>query len=245
MNRPLFLLAVLALGVSGCQSTSHLDTPEQLLTKEIRGKDGAPMALIPIGQFLYGNSNERISLPAFYMDKYEVTVGQYARYLQTTGRKEPEYWDLRKQIDAESRPVIGIDWYDAYAYCRHYDKRLPTEQEWEKAARGIDGRLYPWGNAEPTSQHANYGKADDMRLNFYQTHLTAVGSYEKGKSPFGIYDLTGNVWEWTGSDDLYGLKEVRGGSWHSKPGASDLRSATQNVVEPSFHSAVSGFRCVQ
>jgi len=200
------------------------------------------MVLVAAGEFLYGEDNERMSLPAFYMDKYEVTVSRYAAFLQTTGRQEPEYWNQRRQAGAENKPVIGADWDDAYAYCHQYGKRLPTQEEWEKAARGIDGRKYPWGNAEPTDQYANYGREFSPELNYYSERLTPVGSYENGKSPFGVYDLAGNVWKWT-SSDYQGLKYVRGGSWHD--GTRNIASATRNTAERSTRVTVNGFRCVQ
>lgn len=202
------------------------------------------MVFVPAGEFQYGEDNQRMSLPAFYMDKYELTVNRYASFLQASGRKQPEYWSQASQVSAGDRPVIGVDWYDADTYCRQYAKRLPTEQEWEKAARGTDGRKYPWGNDEPSDRYANFGKNWDNPNNFY-SGLTAVGSYEDGKSPFGIYDLAGNVWEWTstGDSNIVMVKVVRGGSWHDGP--RNIRSATQNVVEPSFRGPRSGFRCVQ
>lgn len=208
------------------------------------------MMLIPAGQFLYGDDNERMSLPAFYMDKYEVTVSRYASFLGVSGRKQPDFWDQASEVNAGNRPVIGVDWYDADAYCHQYGKRLPTEEEWEKAARGTDGRTYPWGNDEPTDRYANYGKEFSPNLNYYNERLTAVGSYQDGQSPNGIYDLAGNVWEWTSThDDTVPTKVVRGGSWGE--GANNpfsmvnLRSAKRNVVEPSSRAVVGGFRCVQ
>jgi formylglycine-generating enzyme required for sulfatase activity len=243
MLRRILLLALLGLAIESCQGALSSETSERELPKEITGKDGAPMVLVPAGEFLYGDDNQRMSLPAFYMDKYEVTVSRYASFLQASGRTQPKYWDQASQVGVGDRPVIGVDWSDADAYCRQYGKRLPTEQEWEKAARGTDGRTYPWGNDEPSGRYANYGKDWDNPNNFY-SGLTAVGSYEDGKSPFGIYDLAGNVWEWTSSDDYkYPVKEVRGGSWHDGPRI--IRSASRNVVEPSFQASVGGFRCVQ
>jgi len=205
------------------------------------------MVLVPAGEFLYGDTNERVSLPTFYMDKYEVTVGHYESFLQTTGRMKPKYWDQARQDSAQNRPVIGVDWYDAFAYCHQYGKRLPTQQEWEKAARGTDGRTYPWGNVEPSSRYANVAGKDwvDPIPGNYYSGLNEVGSYEDGRSPYGIHDLAGNVWEWTSSGDPNNLvKVVRGGSWHDEP--KNLRSATVNLVEPSVRWAiVGGFRCAQ
>jgi len=217
------------------------DTPGQT-GREITGRDGAPMVLVPAGEFLYGGYNQRLSLPAFYMDKYEITTSRYAKFLQETGRTRPEYWSQVSQVSAGDRPVIGVDWHDADAYCRQYGKRLPTEQEWEKAARGTDGRTYPWGNEEPTSRHANFDKPSASGINYYSDRLQPVGSYEDGKSPYGIYDLAGNVWEWTSSDEGSD-KVLRGGSWG--PNAKYLRSTYRLGNLPSFRNISIGFRCVQ
>jgi formylglycine-generating enzyme required for sulfatase activity len=146
------------------------------------------MMLVHAGEFFYGNQNQRLSLPAFYMDKYEVTTKLYATFLKTTRHKQPDYWKQVSQGSAGDRPVMGVDWNDAEAYCRWYGQRLPTEQEWEKAARGTDGRAYPWGNEEPSSSLANYGQRWANGINYYSKRLSGVGSYEAGKSPYGIYD---------------------------------------------------------
>ena len=208
--------------------------------KEITGKDGAPMLLIPAGEFLYGEDNQRLSLPAFYMDKYEVTTKLYAAFMQATGRAAPKRWNEASQVSDGDRPVIGVDWNDAEAYCRQYGKRLPTEQEWEKAARGTDGREYPWGNEEPTSRHANFGKST---WDGYAT-LTAVGEHEAGKSPYGIYDMAGNVWEWTSSDYDSSRKVRRGGSWYDVPLL--LQSANRySFYNPSRPHDFIGFRCAK
>lgn len=205
--------------------------------REITGKDWAPMVLVPAGEFLYGVNNERLSLQIFYMDKFEVTTKLYAAFMQATGRAAPASWNEVSQVRDGDRPVIGVNWYDADAYCRHYEKRLPTEQEWEKAARGTDGRKYPWGNEEPTSRHANFGKCCD-----WKGSLTAVGSFEVGASPYRIYDLAGNVFEWTdsskGSDRVF-----RGGSWNVD--ATLIRSAARSSGVPALRLHILGFRCVQ
>lgn len=102
----------------------------------ITGKDGAPMVLVSAGEFLYGSDNQRWSLPAFYMDKYEVTTKLYAKFLQATSRKQPKYWNQAIATSVGDRLVIGVTWHDAEAYCQHYGRRLPREQEWEKVIRG-------------------------------------------------------------------------------------------------------------
>jgi formylglycine-generating enzyme required for sulfatase activity len=208
--------------------------------REITGKDGAPMVLVPEGEFLYGDNKERRSLSAFYMDKYEVTTKFYAAFLQATNRAKPTYWNDVSLVSDGDRPVIGVTWHDADAYCRYYGKRLPTEQEWEKAARGTDGRKYPWGNEEPSSQHANFGKCCNWKG--YAT-LASVESYEAGKSPYGFYHMAGNVWEWTSSDYESGAKVVRGGAWLD--GANLLVSTLRGGWLPDPGGVNLGFRCVQ
>ncbi len=230
---------------------------------EISGKDGAPMLLVPAGEFTMGHEKwdadekpvHRVYLDAFSMDKYEVTTARYATYMQETGREQPAQWkDVNPATDGE-RPVVGVTWHDADAYCRHYGKRLPTEAEWEKAARGPDGRMFPWGNEEPTRLRANFGAT----WTGYET-LMVVGSLEAGKSPYGIYDLAGNAWEWVADwydKDYYksspdrnpagpsrgGSKVLRGGSWYHM--LYDLRSTNRNYFAPTKRQFDLSFRCVQ
>ncbi|MEW6544864.1 MAG: SUMF1/EgtB/PvdO family nonheme iron enzyme [Nitrospirota bacterium] len=230
---------------------------------EIVGRDGAPMRLVPAGEFTMGHAKwdadeqpvHRVYLDAFYMDRHEATTSQYARFFQETGRESPTQWkDVNPATDGE-RPVVGVTWYDADAYCRHYGKRLPTEAEWEKAARGTDGRLFPWGNEEPTRLRANFGAA----WTGYETFVP-VGSLEAGKSPYEIADLAGNVWEWVADwyDVHYyksspdrnptgpargGSKVLRGGSWYHM--LYDLRSTNRNYLAPTSARFDLGFRCAQ
>ena len=195
------------------------------INREITGKDGAPMALIPAGEFWMGSPDgeegrdehpqRQVYLDAFHMDKFEVTVVRYAEFLRSTKRSKPLYWD-RVDINKHGNlPVIGVDWHDAEAYCRWAAKRLPTEAEWEKAARGTDRRTYPWGNEQPTTSLANFGKgyrktsydeaesfgkktfAKKSTQTAYEKFLASVESYEAGNSPYGLHHMAGNVWEWT------------------------------------------------
>ncbi|OQW32772.1 MAG: hypothetical protein A4E19_05280 [Nitrospira sp. SG-bin1] len=221
------------------------------------------MVLVSAGKFTRGSTLgddekpvRQISLNAFYMDKYEVTVGQYARYLEATDMEEPPDWSTMNQPQHQRRPVVNVSWEDAVNYCKWAGKRLPTEAEWEKAARGTDGRIYPWGNEAPSRLHANYGRKewDDHHA------LAPVGSYEAGKSPYGIYDMAGNAWEWV--FDWYELdyykkspeknpigpakgdgKVVRGGSWLYV--SEFLRSAHRFDAQPTNRLFGYGFRCAK
>ncbi len=223
----------------------------------------AQMVLVPAGKFTRGSmlgDDEKpvrqIYLNAFYMDKFEVTVGQYARYLEATEMEEPPDWSTMNQMQHQRRPVVNVSWEDAVNYCKWAGKRLPTEAEWEKAARGTDGRIYPWGNEAPTRLHANYGRKD------WGDHLALapIGSFEAGKSPYGIYDMAGNAWEWV--FDWYDLdsykngpeknpigpakgkeKVVRGGSWLYV--SEFLRSAHRFNAQPMNRHFGYGFRCAK
>jgi formylglycine-generating enzyme required for sulfatase activity len=223
------------------------------------------MALVPAGEFTMGSSIggdsdehpvRQIHVDAFFMDKHQTSVGHYAKFLEATSHERPPDWNIMNRPQHQKRPVVNVDWEDANAYCRWAGKRLPTEAEWEKAARGTDGRIYPWGNELPTHFHAN------MKKEVWNNHvvLTPAGMFEDGKSPYGIYDLAGNVWEWvsdwydqnyykTGTlrnpagPPLGDYKVVRGGSWGSGP--KDLRSADREVHLPSFRGFGTGFRCAK
>lgn len=242
---------------------------QKVQNREITGKDGAPMVLVPAGEFTMGaiedeknaQDHERpahsVYLDTFSIDQYEVTTTRYAKFFQQTNRATPEYWSERVLQRHGNKPVVGVDWNDATAYCAWAGKRLPTEAEWEKAARGTDQRVYPWGNQAPTEQRANFNRGD----HFNYAMLTDVGSYEQGKSPYGVYDMAGNVWEWTADwyDEHYYSKSPgrnpkgpssgeyrvrRGGSWANHP--DDVRSAVRYFQSPTFQTDYYlGFRCAQ
>ena len=222
------------------------------------------MVLVPAGEFTMGSSTgdaderpvRQVYVDAFYMDKHQMSVGKYGTFLEATSHEAPEDWDVMDKPVHQKRPVINVDWADADAYCKWAGKRLPTEAEWEKAARGTDGRIYPWGNELPTDFHAN------MKKEIWNNHvvLTPVGMFEGGKSPYGIYDMAGNVWEWVSDwydKDYYktgslrnptgpptgNYRVIRGGSWGSSP--KDLRSADRESRLPSFGGLGTGFRCAK
>jgi hypothetical protein len=161
----------------------------------VRADNGAEMVLVPAGEFWMGSDDgnddekprHRVDLDAYYIDRYEITNGLYQRFMEATNRPGPRYWS-DSHLNGASQPVVGVNWYDAEAYCRWVGKRLPTEAEWEKAARGDDGRTYPWGEQWDSSR-ANSKESQ-------RNKAAPVGSYPSGVSPYGAYDMAGNVWEW-------------------------------------------------
>jgi formylglycine-generating enzyme required for sulfatase activity len=225
------------------------------------------MVEIPEGTFTMGFDGtqalederpaHRVWLDAFTMDLHEVTTAHYGVFLRATDRPAPWLWntvDLGQQGD---RPVIGVDWADADAYCRWAGKRLPSEAEWEKAARGSDGRLFPWGNQTPTSAVANF--ALGARFS-YGLVLVPVQSYDQGKSAYGLYQMAGNVWEWV--QDWYAanyyemssernphgppqgqFKVLRGGSWSDLP--KYLLTYGRFKLPPETRNSYTGFRCAK
>ena len=251
-------------------------------------KDRAKMSLIPSGIFDMGTTESEVSelvkkfaeykaekawfvsevprhtveIEAFYMDKAEVTNAQYEVFINQTGYRTPQYW-FDDNYNSPNLPVVGVSWYDAMQYASWSEKRLPTEAEWEYAARGgMINQVYPWGN-EITPLMANYGEKVG--------NATTAGTYPA--NDYGLYDLAGNVWEWcldsykaefyrtsprknpfAGGDlvfliqnfsqiDKQQVRVIRGGSWQSNPGP--LRVASRGNYFPSFTLRNCGFRCVK
>lgn len=131
-----------------------------------------------------------IYLSAYYIDKFEVSNAEYIEFIKATDYPAPAYWD-HHELNKPNQPVTGVNWYDANAYCHWANKRLPTEAEWEKAARGPAGSIYPWGNT------LEYDKANFARGKTGQKYATVqVDSHPEGKSYYGVYNMAGNVFEW-------------------------------------------------
>ncbi len=238
------------------------------------GKDGAPMILIPEGEFIMGTnegrSNERperkVWLPTYAIDEFEVTMTRYDKFLQATGHASPALWDSEAVSTVGDRPAVGLTWHDAQAYCKWAGKRLPTEAEWEKAARGSDGRRFPWGHMQPFVDIANYNRGVWVS---YAITLVKVksgikgmsirhGLKEGGKSPYGLYHMSGNAAEWVADwyDRRYygkapkkypkgpdsGEKRViRGGSWEDAP--VGIRTTARVSAEPKYQDLTLGVRC--
>ncbi|MEJ2566189.1 MAG: SUMF1/EgtB/PvdO family nonheme iron enzyme [Gammaproteobacteria bacterium] len=194
--------------------------------------DPNPMVLIPAGKFIMGYDDRmpdegpahQVYLKSFWIDRYEVTNAQYTKFIDATHRRSPSHFRNRTYPPGKSNhPVTEVTWYDAVAYCKWAGKRLPTDQEWEKAARGTDGRMFPWGN----EFDINKANTPQRWMALHQEGDTLpVGSFPSGASPYGVYDMSGNVWEWTSSwykpypgnkhpSENYGekYKTLKGGSW--------------------------------
>ena len=197
------------------------------------------------------NPAHEVYLNSFYIDIHEVTNDAYAKFIQVTEVKKPKGWN-NPDFNKPQQPVVGISWKEAVKFCNWKNKRLPTEAEWEKAARGKLMVKYPWGNTPPDSSKLNY----NAEIN----KTTAVGSYEKGKSAYGLYDLSGNASEWVNDwhfPEYYlfspkknpqgpekgQYKVIRGGNWRNN--AKDVDLVYRNATTPKNRSLGIGFRCAR
>jgi len=245
----------------------------------------SPMQTIPASEFVLGSKRidddpyglrtqfddtelpqNRVWLDAYEMDRDEVSLGEYLKYLQQRQQHPPD--ELQKLIwhvitvhsvsdqTLTRWPALYVTWHEAKDFCQARAKRLPTEAEWEKAARGTDGRLFPWGEEAPESRFAMFGQHHVHEIPI----LAAVDSHDDGQSPYGLHHMSGNVAEWV--QDWFGFdyyaympernpqgptggryKSVRGGSWKSH--AIMLRTATRGGSPPDQRSATIGFRCAR
>ena len=256
------LLTTFLIFVAGCAKTPDVVVQLEPTEQSIIGIDGAKMVLIPAGDFLMGSpggddDDERpqhtVFVDAFYMDKYEVTNALYKKFMDATGREAPKYWD-DEEYNQPNHPVVAVTWYDAKAYCEWAGKRLPTEAEWEKAARGgLVGKKFPSGDSI-THDDANYdgiGGKDRWR------GTSPVGSF--APNGYGLYDMAGNVWEWCADWFVSGYhadlpdqnpsgpssgssRVLRGGAWNYD--TYDLRAANRNLDSRATAYRNYGFRGV-
>ena len=220
-------LTMLAAGVSGIGASEASD---QLSAKKEKAKKYDEMVVVPAGKFIYGTpgSSKEISLPAFSIDKYEVTNKQFSKF----------NLDHKYDKGGDNYPVAMVSLAEAKDHCAALDKRLPTEQEWEKAARGTDGRAYPWGDEFDKVLCITNENADEGRTSI----IAPVGSCEKGNSPYGAADMAGNVWEWTSSfDERYSV--LKGGSFFE--GRNSAKTFSSLLSIPDDVKNYVGFRCVK
>ena len=276
----LFTLSILSLLVLACHDPIDPVLVGNLPIKTITtSKDNAVMVYVPAGEFLMGSSDEDIEhfkqelfplrdsarydnerpqrtvyVDAFYIDKFEVTNQQYKQFLSETGYKPEHYLD-RPPYNTPNFPAVVLKWEDAVAYTVWAGKRLPTEAEWEKAARGTDGRHWPWGDEwDDTKLSGNDGRGH--RDGYKET--APIGQFPQGASPYGAHDMAGNLWEWvadwydpnyyrnsptnvnpTGPESGDG-HVLKGGGWAENHDFT--RCASRLGGEPG--SLLRGFRCV-
>jgi formylglycine-generating enzyme required for sulfatase activity len=224
---------------------------------------GIIMIFIPPGEFQMGsdtgNNNEKpcrsVYLDGYWIGKYEVSFDQYDSFCEDQGVSKPEDDGWGR----DRNPVINVSWNDTMTYCRWlterigFDFKLPTEAQWEKAARGTDGRTYPWGNSSPANNKANFSE----RGANLSKHSTPIGSYPEGSSPFGLLDMAGNVYEWcldwyspadsssSNKKNPHGPKRgtyrvLRGGSWYGS--SHCLKTTFRTSAKPDSRYFHIGFR---
>ena len=270
--RSLFAIALL----SGATVDSAPAAPNNAPTRQapahiktrVNRKDGAVMVYVPAGAFLMGaedgegEENEHpqhaVYLDGYWIYKDDVTVGQYRKFCKATGRKMPvapsSGWN-------DDHPVVNVTWYEAKSYCAWAGASLPTEAQWEKAARGTDGRMYPWGNDwDRTKAHTKVvGGLFVLVMVLGRIGTTPVGSYPAGASPYGCLDMAGNVWQWCADwedNDYYAhspgrnpagpvtgtAREARGAAWDGSDGYF-FRCASRGRSSPGRGGELLGFRC--
>ncbi len=223
-----------------------------------------PMILIPAGEFIMGSDeggrNERpvrsVFLDAYEISQFEITQSEYGEFVKATRHRSPlsRYVKNIERFNDANQPVVYVNWLDAEAFCKWRGQRLPTEAEWEKAAKGTENTTWPWGE-EPTPVYANFlGKDDGSPYTMF------VGSFKKDQSPYQVHDMAGNVQEWVSDwyDPLYyetgptknpkgpdtgEMKTLRGGSWNDSY-LSGRASARINMV-PDYRDTTVGFRCAR
>ena len=255
--------ALLREALSDAERTESAATPAATLSAVLEEGEGGRLLLVPAGPFKMGSDRRNVFLDNFYIDMHPVTNAQFARFLEVTGYR-PSDGEAHRFLahwrhgacppGLADHPVVFVARDDALAYCKWAGKRLPTEAEWEKAARGTDGRRYPWGKTKPDTTHANFGRRNHGTM--------SVRAHPQSASPYGIEDLSGNVCEWCQDvydESFYARGPVhnprntvrtkdstfvlRGGSWFFDE--KSLRTYERTARPPLYRASYVGFRCVR
>ncbi|MFE4665430.1 formylglycine-generating enzyme family protein [Streptomyces sp. NPDC056716] len=220
-------------------AADHDERAETLLRRDPRAVkhpvDGKIMVPVEEGIFLSGPGNTATWLDDFHIDVYPTTNLDYERFVRVTGHRPPRHWtNGRCPEGLFDHPVIWVTWHDAVAYARWSGKHLPTARQWEKAARGAKGRMYPWGD-EPTAAKCNVAEAEIGRT-------TPVGRYQSGVSPYGVFDLCGNTWEWCSTEEEADRYELKGSAFTSP--FERAAPCLQNAANAAMQDNDTSFRCV-
>jgi len=250
------LFGAVAMGsllLAGTSMATEVSTPgfHGATGQEVLSADetiAGDMVLIPAGSFEMGKpkngpyetENKIVELPDFFIDRYEVTNAQYKQFVDATMGQPPSYW-INGQIPngLENHPVVNVSWFDAEAYAKWAGKRLPTSEEWEKAARGTDTRKYPWGKIL-RRLNCNWDAAGIRST-------APVGSFPRGKSPYGVHDMAGSVWEWCQESYKDARNRIiRGGSWQTTDKDAEALDAYHFSWNPAKgKDKTLGFRCAR
>jgi formylglycine-generating enzyme required for sulfatase activity len=278
-----FLIIFSAVVLKGKNKSAGVATKSILADETINSAPKPPddMILIPAGEFIMGSTEkqaiiawqkndsgfdkedylaeypqQKIMLDDFYIDKKEVSNRDYEMFINATKRDPPALWS-DQNLNSPNQPVVGVDWNNADAYCQWIGKRLPTEAEWEKAARGTDGRIWPWGNFWDGAKD-NHGQGTEYGLDESDGYkYTAPVGSELGASPYGVLNIAGNAYEWVADDfnthpgnDKYhqqdfnkGFKVIKGGAYTD--GQSDQRPASRIGYQKDYKDVDIGFRCAK
>ncbi|MGW4808064.1 SUMF1/EgtB/PvdO family nonheme iron enzyme [Kitasatospora sp. NPDC004272] len=198
-------------------------------------RDGKLMASVPGGIFLAGEDNEPVWVDEFYIDVFPTTNADYARFCAAASHPTPRHWENgRCPRSLYDHPVVWVTWHDALSYAQWAGKTLPTSHQWEKAARGTTGGVYPWGDQKTAA-----------KCNVRETSLgttTSVSRFHSGVSPYGVYDMCGNTWEWCSTATTPGRRELKGSAFTSplfRSAPSSYNDADEGMCDDD-----TGFRCV-
>ncbi|WP_246110345.1 formylglycine-generating enzyme family protein [Saccharopolyspora dendranthemae] len=222
-------------GLTGGAEISGAETIEPIGSGQVRHPlTGSSMVKVDGSIYQSGPSNTPLWVASYYIDIYLVSNADYAQFVAATGHDMPQHWENGIfPPGLANHPVVWVTWKDAAAYAKWAGKTLPTTQQWEKAARGTRGATYPWGD-QPTPAKCN------VRENGVGI-TTAVDCYQSGTSPYGIYDMCGNVWEWLDTQSTPGRRELKGGAWTSqfdRAVPSQFNDANETMCDDD-----TGFRC--